>query len=521
MKTTTKGIWILLLFPLLFGMVQAQSAQSGALSLANVAVMPNPIVAGKNMTVTFQLYNSYNQGLNDVDLQLTGAYPILNFSPLNSYLISVMGTGLYAGFFTYTIALPQTTPSGTYSVNFLASYQTTSITTGGVIGTSSMPLTFYVHGVPNVTATVTNVQVLSSNEISVGVQIANTGYTEAKNVNIDFLNTSGTSIAGNNKVQISELNSGSTLSSVVYYTVSGGSVGSSAYTVPMSISFSSDYNTTYSKRLNLTASLAVNKPDLVVMLSNPQPQSLYQGRNQSLTLQIDNIGTGAADNVTVSLVPGKGINLLSSLNSFFIGEIAPGQVVTEPVLIAANGTSGTSITANLQYFTSSYQSEVSKTQRLNLSLAPSAQFAIEAQTSSLNPGATATPVTFQIKNTGTIEADQVELNIQTTYPITPVASTYYIAALAPGATENATFIVSADSQGVPGNYPVTIFEQWKQPNGAVNQQFSGSNNYFVQVGGGGGSNTLLIVVVVIVVAAVGFYMYRKRAAAKKADKSKK
>ncbi len=292
MKTTTKGIWILLLFPLLFGMVQAQSAQSGALSLANVAVMPNPIVAGKNMTVTFQLYNSYNQGLNDVDLQLTGAYPILNFSPLNSYLISVMGTGLYSGFFTYTIQLPQTTQSGTYSVNFLASYQTTSTATGGVIGTSSMPLTFYVHGVPNVTATVTNVQVLSSNEISVGVQIANTGYTEAKNVKINFLNTSGTTVSENNKVQISELNSGSTLSSVVYYTVSGGSVGNSAYTVPMSISYSSDYNTTYSKKLNLTASLAVNKPDLVVMLSNPQPQSLYQGRNQSLTLQIDNIGTG-------------------------------------------------------------------------------------------------------------------------------------------------------------------------------------------------------------------------------------
>ncbi len=80
--------------------------------------------------------------------------------------------------------------------------------------------------------------------------------------------------------------------------------------------------------------------------------------------------------MTVSLVAGKGINLLSSLNSFFIGEIAPGQIVTEPVLIAANGTSGTSITANLQYFTSSYQSEVSKSQTLNLSLAPAAQFAV-------------------------------------------------------------------------------------------------------------------------------------------------
>ena len=164
--------------------------------------------------------------------------------------------------------------------------------------------------------------------------------------------------------------------------------------------------------------------------------------------------------------------------------------MSEPILIGANGTSGSSLLVGLQYYPASYQNLISKTQVLSLSIAPSAQFLVTAQSpTSLAPGATAVPVKFTVENIGTVEADQVQFNLQTTYPITPIAGTSYVNSLEPGASTNVTFVVNVDSQGVVGDYPITMFENWKQPNGASNQQFSGSNVYFMSIASSGSEHT--------------------------------
>ena len=191
-------------------------------------------------------------------------------------------------------------------------------------------------------------------------------------------------------------------------------------------------------------------------------------------------------------------------------------------MLFRSGTTGSSLTVGLQYYPASYQNLISKTQVLSLSIAPSAQFLVVSQSpKSLNPGATAVPVKFTVENIGTIEADQVQFNLQTTYPITPVAGTSYVSSLQPGASANVTFVVDVDSQGSPGDYPITMFENWKQPNGATNQQFSGSNVYFMDIASSGSSD-LLLIVAVVAVAAIAVVAYRrfkvptKQAAKKKA-----
>ena len=517
MENKTFGICFVLLLALLPGMAYAVSAQDNALSLANVAIMPQQVVAGDSVAVLFQLYNSYNSGLNDINLQLTGSYPLLNFSPSSSYLISTMGSGLYAGFFNYTVKVPQTSATGTYTLNFIATYQTTTTLSGSVVGSSMMPLTFYVNGVPNVTASVSSAEMISGNALSVHLQITNAGYTQAKNVDVKFLNTSSIVVEGQTEVKTSALDAKSSMNANLEYAVVGNR-SSSTFTVPVTISYESGYNTTYSKQVNLTANLQMDTPVVIATLSNPQPQALYQGRNQSITLVIQNIGSGAAKNVSIVLKPNAGISLLSSVSSFFIGDLQPNQAVSEQILIAANGTSNASLVATMQYYRADYQNQVSKSQTLRLMLAPAAQFSVLAQTSTLAPGATAMPVTFKISNIGTTKAQDVQLSMQTSYPITPVSGTHFISSLLPGESTNATFIVSVDSQGVPGNYPVTIYEQWKQPNGAASQQFSGSNNYFVSVTQSGGSNTLVIVIVIIAAVAIAAYVYRKKTAAKQKAK---
>ncbi len=388
---------------ILSGMVSAQ--YDGSLSMVNLSVSPNPVMAGGNATIRFQLYNAYESWLYGTSLQPSGSYPILNVSPLSSYVVGQLNPGVNPRYYNYTIRIPNTTPSGVYTVNFEAKYFVYAAQ-GTVTASSPMPVNFYVN----------------------------------------------------------------------------------------------------------------NRPAITVVASSPQPSALYTGYNQTLTLLVQNTGYGTARNVSLTVKGGKGINILSSVSTFFISNLTQGSSVSEPLLIAAQNTSQTWIVANLTYYSSKLQQRFSSTQRINLSVAPSAQFTLGSTGSGVAVAATDVPVHLRVTNTGTSAAEQLQLTLQTTYPIAPVASTAYISDLQPGSSTNVTFLVSVETSGVPGNYPVTLFEQWKQPNSAPNQQFSGSNNYFVTVTSTslGGSTLEIVAVVAIVVIVAAVLVLRRRKTTKKA-----
>lgn len=389
------------------GVASAQYANS--VSLTNVSVSPNPVIAGGNATIKFQLYNTYNYWLYGTTLQPTGSYPLLNVSPLNSHPIGVLDPGLNAKYYNYTIEIPNTTPSGTYTLTFTATYMLYS-TQATEIASSSMPVSFYVQG----------------------------------------------------------------------------------------------------------------KPAITVQAKNPQPSTLYTGYNQTLSLSIQNTGYGTARNVSVTISGSRGLNILSSVKSFFISNLTRGSEQVEPILISANGTGNPYLIVNTTYYSARLNKHFTSTQRINVSVAPSAQFAIISEGQSPGIGATDVPVNFRITNTGTSPADQVQLNLETPYPITPIASSAYVNELQPGASTNVTFLVSIDTAGVPGNYPVTLYEQWKQPSGSVNQQFTGSNNYFIAVGESNSAASayetyvIVLIVVIIIVAMV----LRRRSGKSKAKAKK-
>ena len=86
-----------------------------------------------------------------------------------------------------------------------------------------------------------------------------------------------------------------------------------------------------------------------------------------------------------------------------------------------------------------------------------------------------------------------------------------------------TFMVNVDSSGVSGSYPVTLTEQWKQPNGAVDQQYTGSDNYYVTVTSGAGISgfTEEAIIAIIVIIAVAMALRRKSRKPKPSGKEKK
>ena len=384
---------------LVSGVASAQYANS--VSLTNVSVLPNQVISGGNVTIRFQLYNTYNYWLYGTTLQPTGSYPLLNVSPLDSNTIGMLNPGLNPKYYNYTIEIPNTTPSGTYTITFTATYMlyTTQETE---VASSSMPVSFYINGNPAIT----------------------------------------------------------------------------------------------------------------VQASNPQPSTLYTGYNQSLSLAIQNTGYGTARNVSVTVSGSRGLSILSSVRSFFISNLTRGSEQVEPILISANGTDNVYLIVNTTYYSARLNRRFSNTQRINISVAPSAQFAIDSEGQSPGIGMTDVPVNFRITNTGTSPAEELQLNLETPYPITPIASSAYVNELEPGASTNVTFFVSIDTAGVPGNYPVTLYEQWKQPSGSINQQFTGSDNYFVAVGETSSAvsayETYAIAIIVVLIIIVSIYRRRAR-----------
>jgi hypothetical protein len=410
-KMKTKHIFLVFAaLVILSGTVAAQ--YDGAVSMTNLSVSPAPIVAGGNATIRFQLYNAYDTWFYGTTMQPSGSYPLFNVSPLSSHIIGMLGSGVNSKYYNYTIGIPNTTPSGVYTVTFTADYFVYAAT-GTETASSSMPISFYVN----------------------------------------------------------------------------------------------------------------NKPAIKVSIVSPQPSALYSGHNQTIELQVENTGYGTARNVSVAVSSGKGINILSSVSTFFVSNLTQGSSVTEPLLVSAQNTGETDIVANTTYYSSDQQERFSGTQNVTLSVAPAAQFSIgSAGQTPINVGATDVPVRFRVTNNGTSAAQQLQLSLQTTYPITPIASTAYVSDLQPGSSTNVTFLISVDNTGVPGNYPVTLYEQWKQPNGATNQQFSGSNSYYAVIGGSSGSgsytNYIIYAVVIVIVVVVAVRM-RKRMAAKKAGAKEK
>jgi hypothetical protein len=344
-------------------------------------------------------------------------------------------------------------------------------------------------------------------------RIINSGYDTAKNVVVKALNTSGFTPYGVGTFSISSLPVGAALNVSINYQTSQ-SVRNGTYSLPISVSYQSGIGTQYVKTINLTESIAIVSPQVRLSFANPMPQALFAGYNQTVQLQIQNVGNGVARNVSVALAAGQGTNLLGSVDSFFISTLQPGQTVSEPVLLSASGVGSATVNATVAYYSANYNKVFNGAQLLGLALAPAAQFTVTGEKSGIAPGSTDVPVTFIVKNTGTITAQGVQFNLQSTYPITPVSSTYYLSNLTVGSSANVTFLVSADSQGVPSSYPVTLFEQWKQPNGASNQQFSGSNNYFITVGSGGASIGTIAAVVIVAAVAAGAYLFMKRKKAK-------
>jgi hypothetical protein len=512
----------------LIAMTSLVNAQStgigyGALSISNLVITPNPVTAGSNVEISFQLYNSYQYSLNNVNLYLEGSYPLLNYSPQTIGQISSIGEGLYGGinsYISYNFTIPKDIPSGVYTLDLYATYQTTQVTNTGtlsyaqpVTAYSVIPIALHVVGAPSISASASVSSAINPGEpFTLTLNLQNNGYGNARNISVSISNTSYFKPLGSSTFEIGFLPIGQSVQ-IPITMLARYNISNATYSVPISIKYYSTTGKIYTSNSSIQIISSILQPNISVSLVGAMPPVLYSGYNQTLEFSISNIGNGIARNITISVYPSSQINLLGSVHTFKIGEMPPGSSINEEVFVSSNMTNMPSgnLIINVSYYSSNYKKSFSKSYNETLYFMPSAQFEIVGVSGRLYPGATDVPITYTILNNGNEPATQVEVSFQGIYPITPIDGNAYVAKIMPGQEANVTFMVNVDTSGVPGNYPVTLFETWKQPNGTPNQLYTGSNNYYAEVLKGTDNNMVFweIITVVVVVAIATVFAGRR------------
>ncbi len=533
---------VLLLAMFYIGTASAQvSGQSGGisstpLSLTNLYVSPTPVVAGDTVNITFQLFNSYSQPLQDVNIQLEAQDQIINVSPAYSSIESSIGTALVGaiGFdeFSYTLHIPSTLQQGDYPIYIIATYRT-SVTsaTGQSVSTpmeSEIPIYLYVYGKPAVKATaVPTTQISPGEPFSLGISVLDTGTGPMTNATLTLRNSSSFSIIGTPTFNLGALNEDSAVQ-VSEPMFASQNITPGTHYLNGTVTYENSVGAMLTASVSMPVSVVINSPEIAVSLAGSEPSSLYAGANQSVEVLLQNIGTGTARNISVEFTSGPSISVSSSVNRFFINSLPEGASTTEQIYVNTYGQNitNTSIGARLSYENANYNKTYSSAQQLKLNVEGSALYSIAGSKSSLSVGSTYVPVTLQIKNTGNEPADSVLLTMESVYPVSMVSSTYYVNSIAPNQTVNATFYVSVDSSGQSGDYPITLYEQWKQPNSPQSLEFSGSTQYFVTVGTTTSSTTgyaedAVAAIIMLLIIAIAVRRARKSRGRAKEEKPKR
>ncbi len=507
---------------------------NGALSITNLQVLPQPVVAGENVTVQFQLYNSYTQTLNNVNLYLQAENPIINVTPSHSFITDTIGQGIFGGLgydvFDYTLHIPNYLPSGVYTIDVIANYQTSQAdgfgTTQEEPAQSVMPITIYVHGLANV-----NFNIVPEGSISPGVPFAatleavNSGGGTARNMTVKLLR--GPIIAvGSSTINFG--NVGQTPSASQVMLEENQNISQGTNYLNLNEHYSTGYGASYNSNISVPIDVILNKPDIIVSAVSATPQTLTPGSNQTLELQVQNTGTGTAKDVQINFIKNGFIAPDGSTSSLFLGTLAPGQSMPASLLVKAYGNMTSSgnenLSADVSYNYSNGMNRTLSVEYIPLHLAGSAMFNVTAVYSNAAPGATYAPLKFTIKNVGNEPANGAYFTLQSIYPITVTDSNVYVNSIAPGSSENVTFYISVDKQSSAGDFPATIYEQWRQPNGALTQEYSSSNNYYVPIGSTeskGSSGASGYIALIIVILAIAFVANRTINMRKKSTKVKK
>lgn len=257
----------------------------------------NELITGSN-TINIDLKNPHNRNISNVLVSLIGSDP---FSILNSEKhLDLIKAGEIKSL-TYNVWIDNT-EEGIYPLTLSREY-------AGEIKNAT--LNFRIHGEPDLTYEVINDYSLKGGGSgNVSFVIRNTGLVSANNVKVTLLGEDPISIK--NPEQYYENIDGNNSVTVTYgYTVSRAAEPG---IYPLTLNFKYENNETHELQFEV-----IGTPDLEIAGVNTNPDLTYANNELTISIQIENVGTGKSRDVKAFLMPeDKGIK---GSTEFFIGPI--------------------------------------------------------------------------------------------------------------------------------------------------------------------------------------------------------
>ncbi len=468
MKT---NLFVLLL--LVSSFVFAQSTANYVIA-TDVRTTPKEIYAGDDVNLTFNLYNLYDYDAEDVVIQLSGSYPLVELSPTQTHRMNSIPSGIgQVGLepLTFRLHVDPNAPAGTYSVNIEITYSSVTETklpngatsTLATVRSDALPISFRVKGAPHISASVLSQGLEPGVKGLLTLSITNDGTDTAKSASVSLESTDIFEVLGTPSTHIGDLDSGR--NAQVTFTIRADEKSSSErHDLPITLTYSNKYGKEFKHSEQIPIMVSVYEPLLEVSVSDTTERP-RAGDDSAILLEVRNRGDGTAKNARIQVSSAGPIEVKWPTNDISLGDIPAGatKMATVKVKVQEGAPQQEiSLPAKLTYWNSNKQKEYDTPDNVPVGLESAANFMISSSSSDLKPNEMWKQVSFVIKNTGNVEAKEVKVIINTQYPITPSGKEQYVASIQPGESKPIAFHVDVDSEAVPQEYPVDVYFEWKE-----------------------------------------------------------
>ena len=254
-------------------------------------------------------------------------------------------------------------------------------------------------------------------------------------------------------------------------------------------------------------------PSFTASVTSSNPIDIYPGDSAMVTVTFQNTGASSVTSARAS-AQSDGIQVKWAGQTQDLGQIAARGSGSATFNIEApkNMPSGNyPLNIHLDY-TSEDRSAGYTDFSFTVPVKPKATFTAAAEDTML-PGEKK-EVNIAITNTGSQEADKVQVRIKPLFPFSTDGTVRYIEALKPGETQNLTYVITVDKDATPGGQLLGFLIDFQDPQG---KKMSDSADFSMSVRTPSLNDDLLSYwyVAAIAIIVVAFLLRRRTAAGKK------
>ncbi len=237
------------------------------------------------------------------------------------------------------------------------------------------------------------------------------------------------------------------------------------------ITITNNYQTTLLTQFSNTNIINLQisgSPELTARIISSNPVDVYAGNSASITLQVENTGSYAAQTTTLTLsapspIEIKWASTSTSLGTLNAKESKNAQFNLEVPKDAAAKDYDLVLTAT--YLDENLNAQ-KRTIPLVLHVTKKAQFTtIDAGSDSLFAAENMRTIRFKITNTGTDTARKMRIKMLPQYPFSTDGSVRYVETLATGESKPIEFTTTIDKDGTAGTYGLDLLVDYEDAQG--------------------------------------------------------